>query len=86
MGFTDKFGNAWAFSSTLLNCFFVFMTGEHFHLFAGAVGLVFTGILNLRRVIREINQFIKLFKAKDAKEVNKLLSENLEDKNKGHEH
>jgi hypothetical protein len=85
MGFTDKFGNVWAISSTTWNLLFIFITGEHFHLFAGAIGLVFTGILNLRRVIREINQLFKLFKAKNSKEVDKLLSENLE-KKEGNEH
>lgn len=83
MGFSDKFfGNMTAIFSTMYNCFFIFITGEELHLIGGALGLIFTVLLNFRRVLRELNQLYLVIRAKNETEAQKLLKEDLEEKDK----
>jgi hypothetical protein len=77
---TEKFwGNMIAATSTAFNCIFATISGEQLHLIGGALGLVFTALLNFRRAMRELNQlYLIFFKAKNAKQVEFLLEEKLE--------
>lgn len=79
MGFDDKLlGNMTAIFSTVYNFSFCFMTGEQLNLALGLFSLVFTGLINMRRAMREVNQLLKIFAAKTNREAEKLMQEDLE--------